>query len=160
MRTISVGPPAWAMAWPVLFVAGLIIPVLLSGPGNDNFGAAIPVLLAAACVYRVAWLSLRGSADGLVVRNCFYTRRVPISEVVGFDVGHCTGRGFGFRTVRVVTPERAIPIDAYALRMPWIRARSRAGLNQAADNLTAWAEEARENLAQTAAEPAGQTDPG
>jgi hypothetical protein len=148
------------MAWPVLFIAGLIIPVTLSGPANDDFGAAIPVLLVAACVYRVAWLSFRGSADGLVIRNCFYTRRVPISQVVGFDIGPYGTRGHGIRTVRVVTPERAIPIDVYALRVPWILPASAARLNQAADNLTAWTEQARQSLAPTAAEPAGQGDSG
>jgi hypothetical protein len=152
MRTISVGPPAWAMAWPVLFIAGLVIPVMLSSRANDNFAAAIPVLLAAACVYRIAWLSVRGSADGLVIRNCFSTRRVPISQVVGFDVGRCGVRGFGIRTVLVVTPERAIPIDVYALRVP----SSAARLTQAAAELTAWADEARKSLAQTA----GPADPG
>ncbi len=140
------------MAWPVLFIAGLIIPVMFSGPANDNFGAAIPVLLVAACVYRIAWLSFRGSADGLVIRNCFYTRRVPISEVAGFDVGPYGARGFGIRTVRVVTPERAIPIDLYLLRVP----SSAARLARAAAELTAWADEARESLSQTA----GPADPG
>ena len=151
MRTISVGPPAWAMAWPVLFIAGLIIPVMLSGPANDNFGAAIPVLLAAACVYRIAWLSFRGSADGLVIRNCFYTRRFPIAQVVGFDVGPSSVPGLRIRTVRVVTSERVIPIDVYGLRVPF----SATGLTRTADELAAWTQVARASLAQTA----GPADP-
>ncbi len=154
------GPPVWAMAWPVLFIAGLIIPVMLSGPANDNFSAAIPVLLAAACVYRVAWLSFRGSADGLVIRNYFYTRRVPISQVVGFDVGPHGTRRYGVRTVRIVTPECAIPIDVYALRLPWPLLAPASRLSQAANELTAWAEDARESLRLTAAESAGPADPG
>jgi hypothetical protein len=160
MRTISVGPPAWAMAWPVLFIAGLILPVTLSGPANDDFGAAIPVLVAAACVYRVAWLSFRASGDGLVIRNYFYTRRIPVCEVVRFDVGPYGPGGHGVRTVRVVTPERAIPLDVYALRLPWIVLPPTAGLNRAAEKLTAWADGARESLASTAAGPAGTADPG
>jgi hypothetical protein len=149
------------MAWPALFIAGLIIPVTLSGPANDDFGAAIPVLLAAACVYRVAWLSFRAAGDGLVIRNYFYTRRLPISEVVGFDIGPYSTRGQGIRTVRVVTPERAIPIDVYALRVPWIMMPSTAKMRRVADELTAWAEDARRSLAQTAAEPARPAaDPG
>ncbi len=149
------------MAWPVLFIAGLIIPVTLSGPANDDFGAAIPVLLAAAGVYRVAWLSFRGGADGLVIRNYFCTRRVPISQVVGFDVGPLSARGHRARTVRVVTRERTIPIDVYALRTPWMLLPSTARLTQIAAELTAWAELAGENLARTAAEAAGPAvDPG
>jgi hypothetical protein len=140
------------MAWPVLFIAGLVIPVVLSGPANDNFGAAIPVLLLAACVYRVAWLSFRRSADGLVIRNYFYTRRVPISQVVGFEVGA--------RSVRVLTPERAIPIDVYTFRAPWILLSSPARLNQVAGELSAWAEDARKTPAQVVAEPASPADPG
>jgi hypothetical protein len=146
------------MAWPVLFIAGLIIPVMLSGPANDDFGAAIPVLLVAACVYRAAWLSFGGSADGLVIRNYFYTRRVPISQVVGFDIGPYGARGRGVRTVRVVTPEWAIPLDVYALRMPWMASAAR--LTRVADDLTAWAENARESLGQAAVEPAGPANPG
>jgi hypothetical protein len=140
------------MAWPVLFIAGLIIPVVLSGPANDNFGAAIPVLLLAACVYRVAWLSFRGSADGLVIRNYFSTRRVPISQVAGFEVGA--------RSVRVLTPERAIPIDVYAFRAPWIMLSSPVRLNHFADELSAWAQDARKSLAQAVPEPASPADPG
>jgi hypothetical protein len=147
------------MAWPVLFVAGLIVPVMFSGPAGDDFGPAIPVLLAAACVYRVAWLSFRGSADGLVIRNFLYTRRVPISQVVGFDVGPYRAGGNGVRAVRVVTPERAIPIDVYALRAPWI-VLSPTKLKRVAGELTAWAKDARENLGQAAAEPARPANPG
>jgi hypothetical protein len=140
------------MAWPVLFIAGLVIPVVLSGPANDNFGAAIPVLLLAACVYRVAWLSFRRSADGLVIRNYFYTRRVPISQVVGFEVGA--------RSIRVLTRERAIPIDVYTFRAPWILLSSPARLNQVARELSAWAEDARKTPARVVAEPATPADPG
>lgn len=128
------------------------MPVVLSGPANDNFGAAIPVLLLAACVYRVAWLSFRGSADGLVIRNYFYTRRVPISQIVGFEVGA--------RSVRVLTAERAIPIDIYIFRAPWILLSSPAKLSQVADELAAWAEDARKTPAQAVAESASPADPG
>jgi hypothetical protein len=148
------------MAWPVLFIAGLIIPVVLSGPANDNFGAAIPVLLLAACVYRVAWLSFRGSADGLVIRNYFYTRRIPISDVVGFEVGGHSGRSYGARSVRVITAERMIPIDVYAFRGPRILLSSPASLNRVADELSAWAEDARRAQARAVPEPASPADPG
>jgi hypothetical protein len=148
------------MAWPALFIAGLIIPVMLSGPANDNFGAAIPILVLAACVYRAAWLSFRGAADGLVIRNYFYTRRIPISQIIGFDVGPGSVRRHGARSVRVLTPERAIPIDVYAFRAPWIALSSHTKLDQVADELTAWAKDARNSPAQTAAEPAGPADPG
>jgi hypothetical protein len=145
------------MAWPVLFLAGLTIPVVLSGAdsaANDDFSAAIPVLLAAAAVYRVGWLSLRGSADGLVIRNYFATRRIPIAQVVAFDVGPSSGGGCGVRTVRVVTSARAIPIDVYTLRFPWIRVATAARLNRTAAELTAWAREVQSGQDGTSARAA------
>jgi hypothetical protein len=150
MRTISVGPPAWALAWPVLFVAGVLMPVVTSPATNSGFLLAIPVLGLAAVVYRAGWVSLYGSADGLVIRNYLSTRRVPASEIRGFDVGPFR-RGRGARTIRVITPARAIPINAYSLRAPWTLLWPAARLRPIAAELTGWAR---------TLQPSGSPDPG
>jgi hypothetical protein len=142
MRTISVGPPAWALAWPVLFIAGVLMPVITSPATNSGFLLAIPVLGLAALVYRAGWVSLYGSADGLVIRNYRSTRQVPVSEIRGFDVGPLR-RGHAVRTVRVLTPARAIPINAYSLRSPWTIVRPAARLRPIAAELNTWADDVK-----------------
>jgi hypothetical protein len=158
MRTISVGPPVWAMAWPVLFVAGVAVPAMTSGSAGANFGAAILVLLVAAVVYRVAWLSFRASADGIVIRNFFYTRRIPLGQVLGFEAGRAGVRGLP--ALRILTPTRKIPVDVYVARAPWLVFSSPARLERIAAELTAWAEAAPQRTGELTAEPAAPTDPG
>jgi hypothetical protein len=164
MRTLSVGPPAWALAWPAVFVAGVLMPVVTSPATDSGFLLAIPVLGLAAVIYRAGWVSLYASADGLVIRNYLSTRRVPASEILGFDVGPFR-HGKGARTIRVITPARTIPINAYTMRAPWTIVRPAARLSRTAAELTDWAGEVRSAqdraaVDQQALPPGSGADPG
>jgi hypothetical protein len=71
----------------------------------------LSVLILMTFAYRVARLSFRAEASGVVIRNMFSTRHIPLAQITGFDVRARWGvRVF---TVRVVTKPGAFPIDMY-----------------------------------------------
>ena len=86
--------------------------VLAIAHGDDVSGAPPAIAMAAVAGfigYRLARLSFRASGQELVIRNYFRTRRVPVGQVTGLDLGRASSGSL--RTVRVLTTAGIIPID-------------------------------------------------
>jgi len=113
-------PPLWTRIWSVLFCGGVSAAIVavntqdyLDGrlPAGE-YATVIPLVLILALVaYRLVRLSFRADASGLEMRDFFRTRRIPLAQIIGFDVGRrfVTSRN----SVRVITPAGVFPIGAY-----------------------------------------------
>jgi hypothetical protein len=99
------------------------------------------VLILMAYAWRATTLSFRADGAGLVIHNMFRTRRVPVSQVVGFDVGSRSFRSPGV-WVRVVTASGTYPIAAFGRRSILFPGY----LLEIADDLQSWLENARAGL--------------
>jgi len=150
MTVISRRPPVLARILGVAFFAGVSAWIVAANVGDYLSGhasawvfvpvaAMVLILMAFAC--RAVTQSFRADGAGVVIHNILRTHRIPVTEIVGFDVG--ARFQLARNAVRVVTQSSAIPIGAYGrwadlfLDIP----------SEIADELEDWLEDARAGLA-------------
>jgi hypothetical protein len=148
MGIISHSSPLWSRIAGALVVTGASAAIAAVNISDYTRGSAagwvfLPVILivlaSMTLAYRLVRVSFRADAAGLVIHNIFRTRQVPLTEVVGFDIG--ARRAFGHQ-IWVITRSGAFPIEAYGSRP------LRALLFDTAGELDGWLAEAREHGAQ------------
>lgn len=118
MRELVVRPPLAARIFVVLFTGGFvlcvtIVLVLAIARHQDVSGAPIGIgmaLFAGLLGYRLAILSVRAHGPEIIIHDYWRTRRIPISQVEGLDIGRATAGSL--RTVRILVRGTAIPVDA------------------------------------------------
>jgi hypothetical protein len=73
-----------------------------------------------------------------VIHNCWRTRRVPIAQVEGFDLGKATAGSLW--TVRVLTSRAIIPIDVIGVSRFFgrVAARNMEKLERQQRDLASW----------------------
>lgn len=123
MRVISCRPPWWSPIPCALFCTGISVALVVANTQDYAGGRAtawvflptiLSVLILMTLAYRVARLSFRADAAGLVIRNILSTRHIPLAQITGFDVrARWSIRVF---TVRVVTKSGTFPIGIYTRR--------------------------------------------
>jgi hypothetical protein len=146
MRVISYSPPLVGRIGAVLWCSGVSAALVVVNTQDYASGRAsavvfVPVAamvtLLMTCAYRIARMSFRADASGLVIRNFLSTRRVPLAQITGFDVGARFLLSIYF--VRVITPAKAFPIGVYLRRTTLFL----DGICDIADDLEDWLEAAR-----------------
>jgi hypothetical protein len=153
MTVIVRRPPLLGRIWCAVFCTGLSITLIVLNTGYVIDGQAAawafaPLAAMVGALMAFAWrfvtLSFRAGETGLVIHNVLRTRRVPLSHVVGFDVG---GRMRFDRwpervMVRVETVSGTYPIGALGSRH-FMFARRHYDI---ADELQAWLDDTRAGL--------------
>ena len=153
MTVIVRRPPLLGRIWVAVFCTGLSTALIVVNTGYYISGRAAAWVFAPlaamvgglmAFAWRIVTCSFRADVAGLVIHNVLRTRRVPLSQVVGFDVGPSTrfDRWPERVVLRVVTVSRTYPIGAFGSRH-FMFARRHYDL---ADELQAWLEDARAGL--------------
>jgi hypothetical protein len=146
MGVISYSLPLWARTACALFCGGVSAALVTVNAQDYASGRApagvyllvIPmVLILMTWAYRLIRLSFRADAAGLVIRNVFCTRRVPVTQITGFDIG--TRFVLAPNTVRVITRSGTFPIDVCRRRGNLFI----EDLCDIADELDDWLENAR-----------------
>lgn len=147
MPEMRVSLPLWqrvpaflVIAWWLWRVAGPGVKAIMHG---QHVSAASPavffVLFGVVLYYRFSGLSYRARGQELVIRNCFRTRHVPVSQIEGLDIGPVSvGR---LPTVRVLTGTGPVPIDVISFleyATPWLTAGQMARLEQHLNVLADW----------------------
>jgi hypothetical protein len=96
MGIISQSPPLWARIGGLLVFAGVSAAIAAPNISDYTSGRAtawvfLPVILTVVALMtfacRSVMVSFRADAAGLVIHNFFRTRRIPVTEIVGFDIG-------------------------------------------------------------------------
>jgi hypothetical protein len=101
---------------------------------------AAVVLILMGIALRAVRLSFRADATGLLVRNVLRTYRVPVTQVIGFEVG--SRFVIGPHRLRVITESGIIPVGAIDPRPDFLL----GDLLDIADELDDWLEIARAGL--------------
>jgi Bacterial PH domain len=111
------------------------------------------VLVPLFLCYRLNGLSFRARGQELLIRNYFRTRRVPVAQIEGLDIGRASAGSMP--TVRVLTSAAVVPIDVISvlkLTAPWPTAGHMARLEQHRRELVDWIA-----MAKTQADPGART---
>ena len=146
MQPIVVRRPLVAIVVPALSAGSFVLYVAFGlawalAHGEDIGGGSAAIVMAAAAGalgYRLATLSLRADGQKLVIHNCWRTRRVPIAQVEGFDLGKATAGSLW--TVRVLTSRAIIPIDVIGVSRFFgrVAARNMEKLERQQRDLASW----------------------
>jgi hypothetical protein len=131
---IKVRPPLAARIFTVLFSGSFVLYVIVGLvsaliQGEDISGGSMAIVMAVGAGtlgYRLAALSCRASGQELLIHNYWRTRRVPISQIEGLDLGQATAGNL--KTVRVLARGRTIPIDVLGVQRGITRGRTARGL--------------------------------
>src|SRR6202030_4804384 len=75
--------------------------VTATSPSLRNFAGLVPLVFLAVLVSALWRSSVVTDGQDLVIRDYWSRRRIPRSEIIGFDIGPAWGRVSGGATVRI-----------------------------------------------------------
>jgi hypothetical protein len=137
-------PVGWRMlgitceALLLLFVPGIIMLTDSSSPGPVSWVVLATLILASVLLAWRLWLeSVTLTADALVIRNVFTTRRVPLTDIVGVTidrnrlrVAQANGAGGAYLTGRRAEVDEIAEIIADAAGLPPLPPRRKQVLSR------------------------------
>lgn len=149
MSAISYRPLLGVRVWCTAFCGGVSVWVVAANTadyasGRAGAGVFVPVTAVVLILVGLAWRFVgqyfRADGDGLVVRNIFRTYRVPVAQVIGFEIG--SRFVIGKNRTRVTTASGIITIGAFGPRPNFLH----GDLIAFADELDDWLEDTRAAL--------------
>ena len=127
-------------AWLIWLMARSVVRAIMRG---QHVSVSPPIVLfalfAVVLCCRLTGVSYRARGQELLIRNYFRTKRVPVAQIKGLDIGRASGGSLP--TVRVLTSATVVPIDVISVRRytwPWPTARYIARLEQDRRELADW----------------------